>query len=157
RLNLGDGKVEWLIATFNLALIPMMLISGLAADHLGAQVVTFLGSVVSCLALLMLAQSESYLRAQGAILLLGGGGAFLSPASSVLMLKAFFPENEAASQNMGNVFFGRGALVAPWLTETLLERLGYRRALTFLAVVVLIPALAAALTTRDAFSHEGEP
>jgi fucose permease len=71
------------------------------------------------------------------------------------MLKAFFPENEAASQNMGNVFFGIGALVAPALTATLLDRLGYARGLMFLAIAALVPALAAALTAREAFVFDG--
>jgi fucose permease len=156
RLILSEGRTDWLIASFNLALIPMMLISGLAADHVGAQIVAIAGSIVSCGALFLLASSETFWRAQTAILLLGAGGAFLSTTSSILMSKAFYPHNEAASQNMGNVFFGLGAFLAPWLTETLIERLGYRRALIFVAIIVLVPAAAAALTHPDAFVFEGD-
>jgi fucose permease len=156
RLVLAEGSADWLIGTFNLALIPMMILSGLAVDYFGAQVSAIAGSVVSALALFTLATADTYLRAQGAILLLGAGGAFLSTASSVLMVKAFFPENEAASQNMGNVFFGVGALLAPVLTHTLLNRLGYRRGLMFVAIIVLAPALAAALTAPQAFRFETE-
>src|SRR5215471_18094120 len=75
RLALSEGSADWLIATFNLALIPMMLVSGLAVDHLGAQIAALVGSIVSSLALFVLARAETYRRAQGAILLLGAGGA----------------------------------------------------------------------------------
>src|SRR5262249_33903165 len=94
RLGWPEGKVDWLVASFNLALIPMMLLSGVAADHVGAQLTTVVGSLVSAVALFLLGRSDTYLRAQAAILLLGAGGSFLSTASTVTMLKAFFPESE---------------------------------------------------------------
>jgi fucose permease len=154
RLNLSEAGVDWLVGSFHLALIPMMLVSGLAVDHLGARPITIAGSIISSVALFMLAQGAKHATAQGAILLLGAGGAFLSTSSIILMRAAFNTSNEAASQNLGNVFFGLGALLAPALTQILVERLGFRPALKFLAVVLLIPALIAGLTQSGAFPTE---
>jgi fucose permease len=67
---------------------------------------------------------------------------------------AFYPERVSASQNLGNVFFGLGALLTPPILETMLERLSYRRALSMLACVALVPGVMALLTSGDAFpSH----
>ena len=33
RLNLSESRVDWLLSAFNLALIPMMLVSGLLSDQ----------------------------------------------------------------------------------------------------------------------------
>ena len=82
---------------------------------------------------------------------MGAGSAFLSVGSVVLMELAFYPERVSASQNLGNVFFGLGALLTPPILETLLERLSYRRALTLLACVALVPGVMALLTAGDAF------
>ncbi len=73
------------------------------------------------------------------------------------MKQAFFPDNESASQNLGNVFFGLGALITPALVEALIRKLDYRRAMSLLAIVCLMPALLAAFTARDAFDFQAQP
>ncbi len=145
RFDLSEGRVDWLVSALNLSLIPMMLVSGMVIDKLGVKNVLLVGSLLTSLALWLLALSTTSLRALGSILLAGVGGACLSTGSIVLMHKAFFTDSsEAASQNLGNVFFGLGALATPTLAEFLIERLGYRRALSLLAIVCLLPALLAA-------------
>ena len=71
------------------------------------------------------------------------------------MSRAFFPENEMASQNLGNVFFGLGALLAPALVTGLVRRLDYRPAVGVLALLCLVPALLAAFTEQNEFRSEG--
>ncbi len=153
RFDLSEGRVDWLVSALNLSLIPMMLVSGMVIDRLGVKNVLLVGSLLTALAVWMLAISTTSLRALGSILLAGVGGACLSTGSIVLMRAAFFTNIEAASQNLGNVFFGLGALATPTLAEFLIERLGYRRALSLLAVLCLLPALLAALTAGGAFEE----
>jgi fucose permease len=151
RFNLSEGGAEWLLSMVNLSLIPMMLLSGILIDKLGVKNVLLVGSLVMAVAVFLLAISETASRALGAVLVAGAGAACLSTGSSVLMRDAFFVESEAASQNLGNVFFGLGALLTPTLSELLLERLAYRRALTVVGLACLLPAVMAAFTVRDAF------
>jgi fucose permease len=113
--------------------------------------------LVTVMAVAALAMSETVLKTLGAILLIGVGGACLSTGSSVLMRKAFFPDNELASQNLGNVFFGLGALMTPALVVALLRRFDYRRAVGVLALVCLVPAFIAAFTEQQGFSTAGNP
>ena len=154
RLGISEARVDWLLSMFNLSLIPMMLISGVLIDKVSLQGIFVVGAVVTAMGLFMLSRSEIAVGALGAVLLAGAGGACLSTASTVLMQKAFFENNEAASQNLGNVFFGLGALLTPVVAAWLIERAGYRRGLGILAMVCLLPALLAAVTVRSAFFIE---
>lgn len=155
RLSLSGPRVDWLLCALNFTLIPMMLVSGLACDQWGVKGVFLVGSLVTAVAVAALAVSTTVLNVLGAILLAGAGGACLSTASSVLMSRAFFPDNELASQNLGNVFFGLGALVTPALVAVLLRRLEYRRTMGVVALLCLLPATIAALTTTGAFRIDG--
>lgn len=146
RLALSEAQVGTLLAALWLALIPMMPISGLLIDRLGPRGVLIVGALLVAMALSWLALGQTYRAALGSILLVGAGGACLSTGSSVLMEHAFFPGNAAASQNLGNVFFGLGALLTPALAEWLMRTLDYRRAVGLLAAVCIVPALLAAGT-----------
>jgi fucose permease len=123
-----------------------MLLSGVLIDLWGVRVVMALGSVVTAVAIYTLALQPTYSRAFAAILLAGLGGAGLSTASIVLMPQAFFPTQVAASLNLGNVFFALGALLTPVLTDVLLRTLEFRRTVSLLALICLVPAVVCALT-----------
>jgi fucose permease len=150
RLALSEDRVGGLLSALNLALIPMMLVSGILIDELGVRSVLVVGSLVTAVAVFVLAVSETYLHALGAALLAGAGAACLSTASTVLMAKAFFPGYAVASQNMGNVFFGLGALITPVLSEWLIRRMEFRRAVGILAILCLAPAVMTAWTAGEA-------
>ena len=151
RLNLNEAQGEWLLAVMHVTLIPMMLLSGLLIDKFDLKAVLMLGSLVTAVAVVGLAVSETRLHLLCSVLILGAGGACLSTSSSVLMLYAFYPDHAGASQNLGNVFFALGALVSPTIAQRLLERLTFRRALSLLAAACLLPAFFAVLTTHEAF------
>jgi fucose permease len=156
RLELSDAGVGWLLSALYLALVPMMLVSGVFVDYSGPKWVLFAGSLVTAAALFLLAVGRK--RAQGlvAILLMGAGAACLSTGSIVLMPKAFFPGSPpAAALNFGNVFFALGAFIMPPLAEWLLRGLDFRRGMGILAVLCLVPALFAGLAPRAAFEVGG--
>src|SRR5689334_2995650 len=91
------GMVLALLGSLKLALVPMMLLSGVLIDRWGVRGVMAMGSVVTALAIYSLALKPTYSRAFAAILLAGLGAAGLSTASIVLMPRAFFPTQVAAS------------------------------------------------------------
>ena len=70
--------------------------------------------------------ARSYRGCVGALLLIGAAGPCISTAAAVLMPKAFWPENPPASMNLGNVFFGLGALLTPAAVEYLMRKLSFR-------------------------------
>jgi fucose permease len=152
RLAIDEARVGGLLSAMAVALIPMMLLCGILIDLLGAEWVLIGGSFLAAGALAALALCRSYWAAFGALLLGGAAIACLSNSGSVLMPRAFYPDNKAAAMNLGNVFFGLGALVTPALAEVLIGRLQFRKALGVMALVGLIPALAAAFTPTAAFA-----
>jgi fucose permease len=149
RLDLGETRIGGLLSALNLALIPMMLLSGILIDRWGVRWVMLLGSMVTALAILSLSLKPTYSRAITAVLLAGLGGAGLSTASIVLMPHAFFfpfqAEQRAASLNLGNVFFALGALITPALVDVLLRSLEFRRTVGLIALICLVPAFVCAL------------
>lgn len=146
RLAIDETRIGGLLSALYFAIIPLMLLSGILIDRTGVKTVIVAGSLLTGVGLTVLAMSRSYLNALGAVLLLGAGGACLSNGSGVLMPKAFFPENPAASLNLGNVFYGLGALVMPALAELLIRKLSFRWTLGMLALLGLIPAVAVGWT-----------
>jgi fucose permease len=153
RLGIDETRVGGLLAAFNLALIPMMLISGILIDQLGVRWMLVAGSLVTGLAMMSLAMSQTYFASLYSILLVGGGGACISTAAIKLMPRAFFGETHqpAASLNLGNVFFGLGALVTPTLADLLMRFLGFRRTMSLLGVICLVPAALAIITPGQEF------
>jgi fucose permease len=150
RLNLGEARVGGLWSALSLALIPMMLLSGWLIDLVGIKWVLISSALLTSLGLTLLSLARTYKGCLGSILLSGLGAAGLSVGSIVLMPEAFWPDssaNPAAALNLGNVFFGLGALVTPTLADVLLRTVQFRRTLAVLALVCLAPAFIAAGTT----------
>lgn len=147
RLGIDEARVGGLLSALNLALIPMMLLSGLLIDSWGAREVVLVGSVLTALALFSLALRNTYSWALLSVLLVGLGGACLCTGGMVLMPDAFFPREvgelpnrEAAALLLGTVFFGLGCLITPTLADLLLRTVRFRWALGVLALVCLVPA-----------------
>jgi fucose permease len=145
RLAIDETRVGGLVSALFFALAPMVLLSGMLIDAYGVKWVLIAGSVLAGIGLSSLALNRTYLAALGATLMIGAGGACLSSSSFILMPPAFFPANHSASFNLGNVFFGLGALLTPTLAELLIRRLGFKWALGVLALLSLIPAATASL------------
>jgi fucose permease len=154
RLQIGEARVGGLLAALNLALIPMMLVSGLLIDALGVRTVMIVGALLAAVAVFSLALRHSYAAALVCVLILGAGSACLSTASVVLMAQpetfGFGPRELPASVNLGHVFVALGALMTPTLTDLLLRTLDFRKALAVLALVCLAPAAAALTLTGGA-------
>jgi fucose permease len=151
RLQIGEGRIGGLLAALNLALIPMMLLSGVLIDVLGVRVVLVAGALLAAIAVFSLALRTSYSAALVCVLVLGAAAACLSTGSVVLMPYAFGfdPRRDlAASVNLGFVFVALGALITPTLTDLLLRTLDFRKTLALLALVCLVPAVVAVLAQR---------
>lgn len=145
-----EGSIRrWLIA-LHIALIPLVLLSGVLLDIFGARVILVTGSVLLSVALVGLSLRPNYPHALAAVLLAGFGASALGAASTVLMLRAFFIADEAAAAlNLGYVFIALGALLTPVLTDILLEKITLRRTLAVFALLSLTPAFLAVLPSSE--------
>lgn len=156
RLQISETQIGFLLSALNLALLPMMLLSGILIDQWGVRPVLLIGSFLTAVSMYVLTIHRSYRWAMMAILLVGLGAASLSTSSIVLMPRAFYgdrPDMLAASLNLGNAFFALGALVTPAVVDLLLHRLSFTKTLSLLAVFCLVPAILAAVTPLGTTAH----
>jgi fucose permease len=153
RLGMDEARVGGLLSAFYLALIPLMLISGLLVDQLGLRWVLAGGIMVTGLAVAYVAMSRTYAACLAGVLLLGVGGACLNTCAVKLMPLAFFGDADpSASLNLGHVFMGLGGLVTPALIDLLLRGLDFRKGVGMLALGLLIPFVVIVMTPGQAFA-----
>jgi fucose permease len=143
RLDIGEARVGGLLSALNLALIPMMIISGIWVDASGVKPVLNIGCLLMAIGIFGLTLGDNYRSALSALVFMGMGAAGVGTASVVLMPRGFWPNEVVASLNLGNVFFALGALVMPALTDFLLRRFEFRRTMGILALFCLLPAAVA--------------
>lgn len=161
RVHLGDAQVRRLLLALNIALVPLVLLSGILLDIYGARTVFVAGSVMLAVALVSLSVRPAYPQAIAALLLAGFGASALGTASTVLMPRAFFaPEETSASLNLGYVFLALGALLTPEFADILLEKIDVRRTLAVFALLALTPAFLGVLPSSEPWQisdHAGNP
>ncbi len=145
RLNLGEGRVGFLLSALNLAVIPLMLLAGWLIDVVGVHFMLVSGSLVTAAAVGTLGLRRTFGRAFGSLLLAGLGSAGLSTAAIVLIPHAFFGVDRLASAsiNLGCVFMALGALVTPVLSDVLVRLMEFRRTAVVLALLCVAPAVLA--------------
>jgi MFS family permease len=156
RIGVPEIKIAGWLDALKIALVPLALLSGILADHVGGRWIIIAGSLVLGLAFFGLALSRDLRESVFALLLIGVGLSCLGIGAVVLMPVAFFGPN-AASANLGFVFFPLGALVASSFVDVILQRFDWRRGLSGLAVVSLVPAMLATLSPAAAYPPLGRP
>jgi fucose permease len=157
RLAMDQDRAGGFVTALSWTLVPLLLLAGLLSDGWGGQVVVVLGSGVLAVGLAVLAGSQSAGQAGTGILLTGAGLAGLGVGSTVLMVPAFAPSQPAAATNLGTIFFTLGALLAPGLGDKLNRRWGLRRGLLAVALVALLPGLAAAFALLESIPTGSGP
>src|SRR5713101_7127817 len=159
KMEVPEERLGRWLSAGHLAVIPFTFLSGILVDQWGARGTMITASLLTGLALFGLTLSG---RVWTTWLGLGGaaaGASALSVGAIVLLPRAFFGHN-AASANLGLVFLPLGGLVTGGLAPMIFQKLEFRRALSLLAGVCLIPAFVVALTPSKAFAtiqSPGEP
>jgi fucose permease len=161
RIHQGDAQIRRLLPALNIALAPLLLLSGIVLDIYGPRSILVAGSVMLATALVSLSLRPTYPHAFAALLLAAFGASALGTASTVMMPHALFPAEEAtASLNLGYVFIALGALLTPLLTDILLDKIELRRTLAVLALLALAPAFLGVLPSNGHWhilEQRGEP
>jgi fucose permease len=141
HLGITEQRAQALTVAGALALVPMMLVGGVALDKWGPTGGIVVGSVLLALGLAALAVSRTVGQALAPVLLIGGGGACLGIGSCILMPMALFPGNPLAAANFGTLGFALGALLTGSLVDKMIDRWGVQKALLGLALTALLPGV----------------
>ncbi|MBY0526702.1 MAG: MFS transporter [Gemmataceae bacterium] len=155
RLGVTESRAWVFSAGISLALVPAMLLGGIVTDRSGVEWVLIGGSLLTAVAVALLALSQRYTGSLAAVLAVAAASACVAVGSNVLMPGAFFPDATVqyapAAINLGNTVLVLGTLIAPLAAEIGIRRFGFRRTMGVTALLCLLPALAAALTPADRF------
>jgi FHS family glucose/mannose:H+ symporter-like MFS transporter len=142
RIDADDAQFGKIVSVLQWTMVAMAILAGLILDSFGFRTTIILGSVLSSAAILYFAQSRTIKSVMIACVVLGVAGQFVNVAGNTLNPMLF--DDLSAGSNLGNSFFGLGALLIPIITAALFSRLAYSPALTVVSVLCL-PALLFAL------------
>jgi len=149
KLGIDDAKVGGLISTLMFTSIFMVLLIGPLVDAWGHKPFAVLGFLLAGLAIYLFSLLKSYRGAVLACILLGIGGMCVNTVGNTLMPKVLFGgQNPPAALNFGNLFFGLGAFITPFLVGLLLSRLGFSKTVTIIALITFLPIIFALATTQ---------
>ena len=147
RLKIDQGKFGTMVSLFMFTCLIASLIMGVLVDTVGFKVVGVAGFLVTAVCMFLLARGKTFGSALLACLLLGFGAMALNTIGNGLLPKVLFGgENAGAAFNIGNIFFGLGLFVAPFLISFLLRKTTFENAIMILGIIplvlTLIPVLA---------------
>ncbi|MFL5245271.1 MAG: MFS transporter [Gemmataceae bacterium] len=138
QLGLGNPQITGLWSALYLALLPMLLLWGVAVDTYHVKNVMILGSLLSTLGIFGITLRRSYPYALAFIALSGIGVGALGIAS--LVLAARTPDAKpAAALSLSLLFLTLGMLAGPWIVRPMMRRLEFKRTLCILALLCLVP------------------
>ena len=110
RLAFGLERGGALFSFLYFPQIPMVFFAGTLIDRFGKKPILAGGFFLSALAMVGMA----YAVLAGLLVLLGLGGSSAMSASNTL-IPDLYPENPSSALNLGNIFFGVGAVFFPWV------------------------------------------
>ena len=144
-LDTGTLGVQWILNSYMLALASLILIGGALGDTFGRRRIYVLGTVVFGVASVAAAAAPTIGTLLAARVLMGIGGALLTPGSLAILEASFAEEDRSAAIGAWSGFGGIAAAVGPLVGGLLLDVGGWR-SLFLLNVPVCV--LAVVLTVR---------
>ena len=154
ELNIDDARFGKLFSALMFTSIFVVLAFGPLVDTFGYKPIAIMGFLIGFVAVFMLVSSKSYGMAVFSCILLGIGAMCLNLGNTLIPM-VLFPGNPAAALNLGNVFFGIGAFITPFLVGMLLIKLGYKSTGAIIAFVLLAPVVLAILASYPAVQKSG--
>jgi FHS family glucose/mannose:H+ symporter-like MFS transporter len=151
RLGFDLARGGALFSLLYLPQIPMVFLAGPLIDRFGKKPILAGGFLLCAVALLGIAYVSSYAALGTLLVVLGLGGSSAMSASNTL-IPDLYPENPSSALNLGNIFFGVGAIFFPWLLTLLTVRLGL---VSTLWLMTLLVAGVAAMALMQRFPRAG--
>lgn len=144
RIKIDQGKFGSLISAFMFTCLIASLVMGVITDSVGYKPVAVFGFIATSACIFILAHGKSYGSVLIPCILLGFGAMALNTAGNTMIPVVLFGgKNPAAASNLGNVFFGIGLFLTPFVVSFLFKKTTYEKAVSTLGVIVLLPVVLA--------------
>jgi len=153
-LGIDDARFGKLISALMFTSIFVVLAFGPLVDMFGYRPIAIAGFVIGFIALFMLISAKTYGTALVSCVVLGIGAMCLNLGNTLIPM-VLFEGNPAAAANFGNVFFGLGAFLTPFLVGMLLGRLGYKTTGMIIAFILLAPVVFAVTASYPPLERTG--
>jgi fucose permease len=143
RVGMDDSQMGKSITVWQATTLILTIVVGPLLDRLGHKPILIAGFLLVGLAMCLFAVAKHSSGVFFASALLGVGGSCVNSGGNTL-LPALNTSNPAAASNLGNVFFGLGAFVVPFLISFLFARFGFTFSVAlfgFISFAAAIPAL----------------
>jgi MFS family permease len=137
RIGLDEAKVGGLISAFGLMVGPVIILCGALSDTYGRKPVWMVGSLLVVASFLIFANARKYSVAVLATLLLAVGWTAMINVANPVMASAY--KDPFTGSNLGDALFGLGAFLCPLLVAFLHNKVGFSKALRFVALLGVIP------------------
>jgi len=145
RLDIDTGRFGSLVSALMITAVASSILVGLGIDTWGHKLFAILGFLITGASIFVIARSTSFKTVFAACLFLGVGAMCMSNVGNTLMPVVLFDgQNPAAALNLGNVAFGLGLFLTPFLVSFLFQKTRFENAVSVLAVIVVLPVLFAA-------------
>jgi fucose permease len=149
RVSIDDAQMGSTVTVWQITTLVLTLFVGPLLDRIGHKPILIFGFIIVALAMWLFATVKHAAGVFVASALLGAGGSCVNSGGNTL-LPALNTSNPAAASNLGNVFFGLGAFVVPFLASFLFTRFSYRTTVSVFGGVSLAAVLPAAFGTYPA-------
>jgi FHS family glucose/mannose:H+ symporter-like MFS transporter len=154
QLRITDAQFGKLISALMFTSIFVVLVFGPMVDLFGYRPIAIGGFLLGALAAFMLISLRSYGMAILSCIVLGIGAMCMNLGNTLIPM-VLFAGNPAAASNFGNVFFGIGAFITPFLIGMLLPRIGYKATGWLITIIMLAPVVIATLATYPEVQKSG--
>lgn len=135
RIDADDAQFGKIVAVLQWTMVIMAILAGLLLDSLGFRTIIIAGAVLSAVAIFLIGRAASISAVMLSCVVLGIAGQFVNVAGNKLNPMLF--EDLSAGSNLGNTFFGLGALLIPIITAALFTRMRYSSALYVVSLICL--------------------
>lgn len=135
RLDFDIERGGTLFSLLYLPQIVMVIVAGPLIDRFGKRPVLAVGALVSAATMVGVAYAPAYAMLAVLVFVLGLAGSFLNTGSNTLV-PDLYPEGSSSALNLGNIFFGLGAVFFPLLVALLAAHLGVRPTLWLIALLM---------------------
>jgi len=153
-LGIDDARFGKLISALMFTSIFVVLAFGPLVDMFGYRPIAIAGFVLGFVGVFMLISAKTYGMAIMSCIVLGIGAMCLNLGNTLIPM-VLYKGNPAAASNFGNIFFGIGAFITPFLVAMLLGRMGYRTTGLIIAFILLAPVVFAAIASYPTLERTG--
>lgn len=138
--SLSEIEVSSIILFLPAGVLAGSLVFGPFVDRFGYKLLLAGSSLLVISGLLMIGHAESLFILKAAVLVAGFGGGILN-GEAITIISDISGEKKEVNQSFLSVFFGLGALSIPIIMRILKDDYSYSTILTWIALIMLIPAL----------------